>query len=296
MTDLERERPSLALGYVAILTAVLIWAGWIVATRDAMVARHTPLDISLFRYGAPALLLAPYWIRRGIFPRGESPLMLFIMTIGWGGPFVLLIAQGLKTVDASLFGPLVPGLLPMVVALWGFFIEGDSMRPGRLLGLGFIAAALVLVLGPAIAGSNPGVLAGAPWLIVACFGWSAFTIAFRRTGLSGVEAAAYVCLYSTPFMIVAALFFGTGVFEYSVREVFFQVMVQGVLSGALSVACYGYAVRTLGIASTAAFTSLVPVLAAIGGMMLLGETVGPAGWAASVSACVGVLLVNRFAR
>ncbi|MEX2520786.1 MAG: DMT family transporter [Paracoccaceae bacterium] len=296
MKDSERQGPSLAIGYFAILTSVLIWAGWIVAVRDAMVTKHAPLDIALLRYGAPAILLAPYWLRKGVFPKGESPLMLIIMTLGWGGPFVLMISQGMKTVDASLFGPLVPGLLPMVVALWGYVVEGDTMRLGRLLGLGFIAAAVVLVLGPAVAGGDPGLLAGAPWLVCACFGWSAFTIAFRRTNLSGIEAAAYVCLYSTPFLLVAAMIAGTGLFEYPARELAFQVTVQGVLSGAISVGFYGYAVRTLGLASTASFTCLVPVLAAIGGLVMLGETVGPAGWAASASACVGVLLVNRFAR
>lgn len=294
--ETDRGGPSLTLGYVAILLAVAIWAGWIVSTRDSVLTQHTPLDIAVLRYGAPALLLSPYWIRRGVFPKGESPLLLAIMTIGWGGPFVMLIAQGMKTVEASLFGPLVPGLLPMVVAFWGIAVERERARPGRLLGLGFIAVAVALILGPALGGADDGVLTGAPWLLAACLGWSSFTIAFRHTGLSGAESAAYVCLYSTPFLIVAAAIFGTGLFDYPRIEVFNLVLVQGVLSGALSVACFGYAVKTLGLGRASAFTSLVPVLAALGGWLFLGETVGVAGWAASIAACIGVLLVNRYAR
>lgn len=287
------ETRSPVLGYVAIATAVLIWAGWAIATRAAMTERQDPLDIALFRYLTPALILFPFVWRKGIFPKGENPLHLIVMTVGWGGPFVLLISNGLKTVEAALFGPFVPGLLPLVVAFWGVLVEGDRMRAGRKLGLMLIALALALVVVPAVVRGDSGILTGAPWLVCACFGWSAFTIAFRRTRLTGVEAAAYVCLYSSPFLIAAAAIFGTGVFEYSWRQAAFQVLVQGVLSGAISVAAFGYAIQSLGIARASAITSLVPVCAALGGWMLLGEGIGVNGWAAAGLACVGVLLVNR---
>lgn len=285
-----------ALGYIGIFAAVVIWAGWIVATREAMLVHHTPLDIALLRYGTPALLLAPVWLRKGVFPKGESPLLLIIMTVGWGGPFVLLISQGMKTVEASLFGPLVPGLLPLVVAMWERGVEGRRLRPGRILGLCFIAAAVALILAPAALNGDAGLLHGAPWLLTACCGWSAYTIVFRRTGLTGLEGAAYVCLYSTPFLIGAAFVFGTNFPSFTLGEAAWHVVVQGVLSGMLSVAAYGYAVKTLGLARASAFTSLVPVLAALGGWLFLAEAPGVTGWAASGAACVGVLLVNRYAR
>lgn len=282
------------MGYVAIMTAVIVWAGWIVATRDAMNLSYAPFDVALLRYGVPAVLLAPLWLRRGVFPKGESPLLLAIMTIGWGGPFVMLIAQGLRTVPASLFGPLVPGLLPMVVAFWGLLIMGERIRPLRWVGLGFIAAAVAFVIVPAARGvDGAAFMTGVPWLLTACAGWSAFTIAFRRTTLTGAESAAYVCLYSTPFLLIAAAVLGTDLDEFAMRDVLIQAFVQGVLSGALSVAAYGYAIQTLGLARASAFTSLVPVLATLGAWAFLGETVGAAGWAAAACACIGVLIVNR---
>ena len=111
-----------------------------------------------------------------------------------------------------------------------------------------------------------------------------------------MEAPAYVCLYSTPFLIVAALIFGTDMAAFTLKDYAVQIGVQGILSGILSVVGYSYAVKALGLARASAFTSLVPVLAAIGGWLMLGEAVGAAGWLAAVAACVGVLLVNRYAR
>lgn len=283
------------VGYACILTACVIWAGWIVATRQAMVAANAPLDIAILRYGAPALILAPIWLRKGVFPKGERPMLLAIMTIGWGGPFVILIAQGMKTVDAAHFGPLVPGLLPLVVALWERGVEGRRLSAGRVAGLSFIAGAVALVLIPAALESESGILLGAPWLIVASCGWAAFTIAFRGTGLSGIEAAAYVCLYSTPFLLLAAVVLGSNLPEFTLAEAAWHVSIQGVLSGIVAVGTYGYAIKALGVARASVFTSLVPVLAALGGWLLLGEVVGAAGWTAAGSACLGVLLVNRYA-
>lgn len=283
----------LALGYVAVISAVLIWAGWIVSTREAVTRAYSPLDLSLLRYGVPALLLAPVWLKRGVFPKGENPWLLIIMTIGWGGPFVFLVSTGLTTVKASLFGPLVPGMLPMVIAIWEYFVSGTPINRLRGAGLVFITTAVALIIGPALLGADHGLLIGAPWLLLACAGWSAFTIAYRNTTLTGVESVAYVCLYSTPFLLLAAALVGTDLPEAPWLDVLWQATVQGVISGLVSVVGFTYAVRQLGVARTSVFTSLVPALAALGGWALLDETIAVTGWLAIGSACIGVLLVNR---
>ena len=68
----DPSRP--ALGLLAAAAAVTIWAGWIVAVRGAVSgpAGLSPADLALLRYGAPALLLAPVWIRLGPLPRGVA--------------------------------------------------------------------------------------------------------------------------------------------------------------------------------------------------------------------------------
>ena len=82
----EPKTFSLFWGYVGVIAAVLIWSGWIIATRDSVTRNLLPIDIAILRYGVPALFLAPIWLKKGLFPKGESPLLLAIMTIGWGGP------------------------------------------------------------------------------------------------------------------------------------------------------------------------------------------------------------------
>jgi drug/metabolite transporter (DMT)-like permease len=280
-----------AKGYAAVSFAVIVWAGWIVATRD-QAARVSPLDISILRYGVPALLLAPVWLRKGIFPRGEDPWALTVMTVGWGGLFVMLTSKGLQTIDAALFGPMVPAALPLFVAFWDWAMNGVRIGTSRGLGLALIAASIALIVGPAFLRGDAGFFTGAPYLVLAACGWSAFTIAYRRSSLNGLEATAYVCLYSLPFFLVGVLVYGTRLHELSLGEAAYLVTVQGILSGIGAVASFGYAVKFLGAARTSSFTSLVPVLAALGAWLFLGEAVGPAAWVSVICACLGVAIVN----
>ena len=292
-SDQETGTFSIFWGYAGVIFAVLIWSGWIIATRDSVTRNLLPIDIAILRYGVPALFLAPIWLKKGVFPKGESPLLLVIMTLGWGGPFVYLISSGLLHVPAYLFGPLVPGLLPMVVTAFGVLILRQSVSGMRWLGLGFIAAAVVFVVAPSLMTGDIDILAGAPWLVTASCGWAAFTIAYRYTSLTGVEAAAYVCLYSLPLLAIGAYVDGSQIMSLPLDEMLWQGFIQGILSGIGSVVGYAYAVRSLGLPRASAFTSLVPPLAAVGGWLILGEAVSATGWASVICACLGVYIVNR---
>jgi drug/metabolite transporter (DMT)-like permease len=273
---------------IAMVFAVLIWAGWIVAVRDAA-GRVGPVDLALLRYAIPAALLAPAWLRRGVTAPGVSPWRLAVMTAGWGAPFVLAGAQGLRSADVSLFAAMVPGMMPLWLAALGAAFAG--MRPSRteLAGLGLIAAAGAL----ALAGAAPGALAGAPWLAAASVGWAAYALAFRSSGLTPLEATAIVAFWSTLGLVLVALWTGSGLGAMPVRELAALALAHGVLSGVVSVAAFALAVRDLGVRRATAFPALVPPLAALGAWAWLGETPGALAAAAVALAAAGVALVNR---
>lgn len=69
-----------------------------------------------------------------------------------------------------------------------------------------------------------------------------------------------------------------------------QVTSQGLLSGLVAMVAYGFAVKSLGGTQAAAFTALTPVLAMIGGAVLLGEQIGPFEILAAVVTATGVAL------
>ena len=92
------------LGLLGGAVAVVIWAGWISATRfsvsgDAGAMPATdPLVLAICRAGLPALVLAPVIWRRGLVPRGARLGPILLMALGWGAPFTFFVGEGLKTV------------------------------------------------------------------------------------------------------------------------------------------------------------------------------------------------------
>lgn len=290
-TEQKPSSPPLWTGYLAVVFSVVVWAGWIVVTR-AQGATLAPVDTAVLRIIAPAALLAPIWLRRGIVPKGQPQLALWIMAAGWGAPFILLISKGLETVPAALFGPMVPATLPLLVGLWDFFVSGQRVRGVRLAGLGLIAISIALVVGPASLRGDAGFFAGAPYLAAAACGWAAFTVAYRSTTLTGIEAAAYMALYSSPFLAVLAAVEGLHLDQLSLGEFAWYFTAHTLLAGVGSVAAYGYAMRVLGVARTSAFASLVPMGAALGGLAALGEAPAASGWISVACACLGVAAVN----
>jgi drug/metabolite transporter (DMT)-like permease len=278
-----------------MLVAVTIWAGWIVLVRATVGAGLSPLDIALMRYGVPALLLAPLWLRRGPAPRGVAPWRIAAMTLGWGAPFALFAAQGLKAADTALFAALVPGCLPLWVAAILRAGGGPPQPPAGRLGLWLIAGGAALALGPRMAAGEWSALAGAPWLVAASLAWAAYAVAYRGSGLSPAEATGVVGFWSTLALLPAAFAWGQGLTALPLATLAGQVALHGVVSGVLSVAAFAAGVQALGAARAAAFSALVPVLATAGGALLLGETPGGASAASIALAAAGVFLVNRAA-
>ena len=71
-----------------------------------------------------------------------------------------------------------------------------------------------------------------------------------------------------------------------------MVLLQGFIIAILAMVLYGYAVRLLGAAQSAAFGALTPILALLGGIALLGETVTPLKVIGVILVAIGVFLAS----
>lgn len=277
-----------ALGALSALSVVLIWASWLVSTRHSVGAGLGPLDLSLLRYGIPALVLAPVWWRTGLFPKGAmGPLAL--MVLGSGAPFFQIVAFGMRHTPASAAGVLLPGLMPLAVAVIGMVFLGE--RPDRWRKLGMLA---ILTGGAVLLFGNLGDQ-GLSWisftiLPIGATLWAVYTHAFRRSGLDAFEGAALICVWSTILNLAALPFVGTQFPTAPWREIALQSVTQGLLSGLVATLLYGTAVRALGGTQAAAYTAITPVAAAIGGAVLLAEPLGVSTLAAALVTGLGVLL------
>jgi drug/metabolite transporter (DMT)-like permease len=290
MIDLARR--SRLVGYAALLTTVAIWGAWIVLTRQAVTHSLPPSAIALLRMIAPTILLAPAIWRAGIFARGKIvPLILCI--VGAGTPFVLLTATGMKYATSADFAALVPGTMPLLVALISalFFKE----RMGWLRALGFVCCAVGVfaIAGRSIANADTNTSFGHLLLLWAALNYAVYTLAFRQSGLTPIEATGVVAFWS----LLMILPFGTmpvieAIQAGRVHEIVFQAVLQGVLSGIIALVAFNTGIERLGASKGAAFVALVPVVATLLAIPILGEWPDLASIAGVVATSLGVLLAS----
>ncbi|KSV85277.1 membrane protein [Sinorhizobium sp. Sb3] len=276
-------------GYAGAFVTVLIWAGWILATRHSAGTALSTIDLGLIRYGVPALLLAPLWLKTGLLPRKLPILLLALMVAGSGAVFFQVSAFAIHSVPASSVGILLGGSM-LATALIGITIFGERPDRMRMVGFAAIVAGVAILLTRNLAVSVSTGWIGYALLPAAATLWAIYTHAFRRSGLSPLQGSALIAAWSFLIHLALAACFGSTLASVPVKEIALQITSQGILSGLIAMVAYGFAVKSLGGTQAAAFTALTPVLAMIGGAILLGEQIGPFEMLAAIVTAIGVAL------
>ncbi|NUS68125.1 MAG: DMT family transporter [Ensifer adhaerens] len=279
-----------ATGYAGAFITVLIWAGWILATRHSAGTALRTIDLGLIRYGVPAILLAPVWLKTGLLPRKLPLLLLVLMVAGSGALFFQVSAFAIHSVPASSVGVLLGGSMPLATALIGITVFGERPDRMRVLGFAAILAGVAILLTRSLGSAASAGWSGYALLPTAATLWAIYTHAFRRSGLSPLQGSALIAIWSFLIHLGLAACFGTTLASVPVQEIALQVTSQGILSGLVAMVAYGFAVKSLGGTQAAAFTALTPVLAMVGGAILLGEQIGPFEILAAVVTATGVAL------
>ncbi len=288
------KQRNLIIGSLIALLTVSIWAGWIVGTRYAVRGALLPHDIALMRFIVPAVVLAPYWLKSGLKPKSVPWPTIGFIVAGAGLPFYLAIATGLQLAPAAHAGMLLPGTMPLFVALIALFLMHEKF--GWRRGTGYL---LIAVGGAGIGaytiltGSIEGAWRGHILFVTGAFLWAVYTHAFRGSGLKSQEAVAIMSVWSLILLVPIWFAVGrTGIFDASWAEIGSQFLLQGVVSGLIALTTYGMAVDRLGASGAAAFAALVPVLVTLLGIPVLGEVPDLATLISAACVCIGVFMAS----
>lgn len=287
--------PSLSdrlIGAGCALLAIAIWGGWIVSTRHAVHGHLPPATIGWLRFVVPAVVLAPAWWRIGLWPKqGLRPFLLCFL--GAGAFFFLDVATAMRFVPAADVGPLLPGTMPLIVAAISVLVFRERLGTARAIGFAAIALGVLTLGGRGLLYPQDGAWRGHALLLAGATMWAGYTLAFRRTGLKATETVGLVGLWSTVVLtpyglpgVIDAVSSGYG------REILIQLVIQGLLSGVVALVAFGIAIERLGSSRAAAFTGLVPALAAVIAVPVLGEHPDTAAIIGVVATGVGVTLAS----
>ncbi|WP_246149193.1 DMT family transporter [Skermanella pratensis] len=294
MTPQGRNLRDVLTGFAWAAVTVIIFAGWFVVTRFGVTHELRVWDITALRFGFGALILLPVLFGlTGRLPKGAWIEGLLFSAL-WGAPFVLLVAVGLQLTSAAQASSVTPTMMPVFSGAIAWLALRERPDRSRLAGYAAIIAGLVgLTIGASLSGASPSP-AGFGCLILASAMWAVYTLRFRRSGLTPIQAAALICFWSAVLFLPAYLLSDLArLGDAPVREVVVQAIYQGVLMSAVAIVTFNRAVSLLGSAAATAIVALVPVVASVMAIPVLGEVPTPIEGVAIAVIVVGVALAAR---
>jgi drug/metabolite transporter (DMT)-like permease len=270
---------------LATVAALIAFAANSVLARAALgPAVDGPLigamAFTVVRLGAGALVLTPWWWRRPIATGARRGWLGPVTLVAYALPFsVAYVALGAGTGALLLFGAVQATML-----LAG---RRAGERFGARETIGLLAAAIGLAVLVA-----PGLRAPAPWpaalMLLAGLSWGLYSLA-GRTARDPVAATARNFAGALPFVLLLALVPGT--WTGATAPGLLLAVVSGALTSGLGYLVWYRALPSLSRTAASVVQLLVPVVAALGGVAFLHETVDARLLVASILVLGGVGLV-----
>ncbi len=281
-----------ARGMMLGAAAATIWGLYLALARQGISAGLTPVDIAAFRYVTAGLVMLPWLVVAWPEVRAVGLWRSLALAALAGPPFILLGVGGYQ------FAPLAHGAVvqPATVTVLGMILAtlvlGEALTRARILGTTVIVAGIAVIAGPGLltgGGLTPlgdAMFAGAGVL------WAGFTLLSRRWKVPPVAGTAIVSAISGAVMLPWALA-SHGIAHYAslpLGTLAVQVLVQGVLTGVVSVIAFTRAVGLIGASRAAIFPALVPAAAILIGIPVAGEWPTVLQWSGLALVSTGLLV------
>lgn len=292
---MRNNSSSLARGYtnstcmptirLMLLTALALFAfaGNSLLCRAAL--QHTPIDAASFTTirlisGALTLWLLVQLTRRGVTGRGSWPsaLALFAYAAAFSFAYVSLPAG---TGALLLFGAVQTGMIG-----WGL-VKGERFKVLQWTGLVLALAGLVGLLLP---GLSAPPLGAALLMITAGLAWAVYSLRGMGAG-DALRVTAGNFVRTVPVALVMSLLF-MGSAQVDTAGVLYAV-ASGAITSGIGYAIWYTALPHLKATSAATLQLSVPVIAAVGGILWLGEPLTLRLLLASLAILGGIALVIR---
>ena len=277
--------------------AAVLFGASVVAVRVA-VRDVPPVSLAVLRFGLGGLLLAGILLvvaPRSLRARWERlprfallGLVLFVL-------FPLTFNIGLEYTEASR-GAVMLATMPVWSALLGRVI-GERLARRQVVGVGFSVAGIALAFldpGRAVGGDAMSLVGDGLLLLTGLLGALYGLIAKRVLAVDhAATVTTYAMLIGTVILLPAALVEGlVPAIERLDGRLLGVVVFLGVLGGAAAFMLWTWALSRLMPTQVAVYVNLNPIVAALLGVLLLGERRSGLFLLGFAAVVTGVLLVN----
>ena len=258
---------------VAVLFAVTMW-GLIPVAMRYLITELSPqaaMVLRLYPAGLLAIIVCLFTGVRQIAWRDWARIAIAALAGNLG--YQILAAFGMQSVPASWTG-LLFGLEPVFIALFAVVFAGDRLTPWLIGGI-FVAmlGTAALMLGSTLAPSGDVSLFGLVLVTLSTMGWGIYTVVIRpasnKYGALPVACIA-MAISALPMPLFVSMDFPQVVASMNLTA-WMAVGFVVVFGTFLATSAWNYALGSMDSSIAGVFLYVQPVVAAIGGILLLGE-------------------------
>jgi drug/metabolite transporter (DMT)-like permease len=247
--------------------------------------KHTAIDAASFTFlrlasGALMLWLLALLRRRGSKLAGNWPSAFALFAYAAAFSFAYL------SLSAGTGALLLFGAVQATMILWGWY-RGERLRSLQFVGLAVALAGLVALVLPGLAAPP---LVGSALMLTAGVAWGVYSLRGKRTA-DAASATAGNFVRAVPF--AAVLLAARLPFAGTDHAGLAYAVLSGAIASGLGYVIWYAVLPSLRAASAATIQLSVPVLAATGGILLLGEPPTFRFVVAAVAVLGGIALVVR---
>jgi drug/metabolite transporter (DMT)-like permease len=266
------EHHSSRAGLIAAFFAICIWTDFILVTRYGGNGVLTGWDVTALRFGVGSLIALIFLPRVTLPP--YKVILLFSLFGGVG--YAIAVYAAFRMAPASHAAVLLPGALPFSTAVIAWLWLRQTPSPAQQIALVLVFIGIALTAADTF--SHGAHLTGMQMfgdLLYLCGSslWAVFTLLLRRYPMPPLTAAVSTTLGSAIlYLPVWWLFLPSTMGQAPPAEIAMQAIYQGVLVVFVAMLLYTIAVRRLGGQTVTLLMAIVPGLAALAAVPVLGES------------------------
>ncbi len=282
--------------YIAILTAMVIWACSGIATKIGLTA-FPPITLVTMRFVmAVVLMLIVGWASHSLVRLKRKDLPLFLLA-GFTQPFLYFMFESysLKLLASPTIAEALLSTGPLFAPLFAWLLLRERVTWQNIAGIVISTAGMLLLIvdlgGTAFEIGDPtGVLLA----MLAVFSAVLYTILLRKmpARYNSLSIVLYVQLSALIFFVPAwALTDGRHLADLSFSwQAFEAVGFLAVFSSVVAFVLFCYAVRRLGVTRANAFNNIRPVFTALIMLSFFGEQLPWVKWIGIAVVIVGLFI------
>jgi drug/metabolite transporter (DMT)-like permease len=281
-----------------LLTTVLVW-GFNFALMKSMYRYFHPIAFNAIRFAVASVTMLLLLKIRGQSARVDREDFRGVLWLGFLGntlyPFVFVLGLDRTTAGNAA---LLMALTPIFAFLIGVAMKKERFSPGVLTGIVLsLAGVAVIVLFGSNAVSFASLRAGGGDLLMiaaaALWGWQSAEATRLLPKYGPLRLTVSAMIAGTACMIPLSIpWLTTQNFRGIPPIAWLGLGYSALLSIAYAYFVWAYALSTIGVAHTAVFNNVTPIVAMLAGWLLLNETPALAQFAGVVLVLVGVFMVR----